>query len=357
MAYKPIFRHEIENGDVRIALFGGGATLTKICDTHISPEFILEKVVCVIDNDSTKQGENIAVRGYVLPCCSFEYFTEHFYDEKTVILLSLPFYTYREDVINQIDSYKNGVICWDMLRAVLSQPVRYRLNRDLSGLPQKIPKTIHYCWFGGKPIPPNLQVCIDSWSRFCPDYEIVRWDETNYDISKNAYMKKGHELGIWSLVSDYVRADVIHEHGGVYLDTDVELIRNIDDLLSNEAYYGFECGPQLNNGSGYGAVAGHDVVAEMLETLEYKNVVDSIPQKHTIFQMEILGTAMRKRGFRLDNTMQVKDGIALYPSDVFAPKTWIIPPQFIHITENTHSIHHYNVSYIKPLGELKGSVK
>ena len=103
-----------------------------------------------------------------------------------------------------------------------------------------IPKKIHYCWVGGNSKPPLVKKCIQSWKKYCPDYEIIEWNESNYDISKNIYMKQAYEAKKWAFVTDYMRLDIIYEHGGIYLDTDVELIKNIDDLLSNEAFAGIE---------------------------------------------------------------------------------------------------------------------
>ena len=93
-----------------------------------------------------------------------------------------------------------------------------------------IPKKIHYCWFGGNPMPEKDKKCIESWKRYCPDYEIIRWDESNYDVSKNRYMKEAYEEKKWGFVPDYARLDIIYNEGGIYLDTDVELVKNLDDL-------------------------------------------------------------------------------------------------------------------------------
>ncbi|RKW32245.1 MAG: glycosyl transferase, partial [Lachnoanaerobaculum sp.] len=103
-----------------------------------------------------------------------------------------------------------------------------------------IPKVIHYCWFGGKPLPKIARKCIQSWKRFCPDYEIVEWNEKNYDIHKNSYMEEAYLQKKWGFVPDFARLDIIYQNGGIYLDTDVELIRPLDELLYHRAYMGFE---------------------------------------------------------------------------------------------------------------------
>ena len=103
-----------------------------------------------------------------------------------------------------------------------------------------IPKIIHYCWVGGSPKPQSVLYCIESWKRNCPDYEIREWNETNYDFTKNKYMQQAYEAQKWGFVPDYARLDIIYEYGGIYLDTDVEMVRNFDELLSRSSFFGFE---------------------------------------------------------------------------------------------------------------------
>ena len=88
-----------------------------------------------------------------------------------------------------------------------------------------IPKVIHYCWFGGKPLPPLAEKCIASWRKYLPDYEIRRWDETNFDVEAHPYTRDAYAAGLYAFVSDYARFKILFEHGGVYFDTDVEVIR------------------------------------------------------------------------------------------------------------------------------------
>ena len=94
-----------------------------------------------------------------------------------------------------------------------------------------IPKIIHYCWFGGGPISAESQKCMESWKKYCPDYKIIEWNEQNFDISQNRYAQQAYEAKKYAFVSDYVRLAVLYEYGGIYLDTDVELVRPLDELL------------------------------------------------------------------------------------------------------------------------------
>lgn len=103
-----------------------------------------------------------------------------------------------------------------------------------------IPKIIHYCWFGGKPKPQSVLKYIATWKEHCPDYKIIEWNESNYDVDKNDYVRQAYKDGKWAFVSDYCRIDMLYQHGGIYLDTDVEVLKNFDDLLSLTAFVGME---------------------------------------------------------------------------------------------------------------------
>ena len=103
-----------------------------------------------------------------------------------------------------------------------------------------IPKIIHYCWFGGGTISPENRKCMESWEKYCPDYKIIEWNEQNFDISKNRYVQQAYEAKKYAFVSDYARLAVVYEHGGIYLDTDVELVRPLDELLEHKGFIGME---------------------------------------------------------------------------------------------------------------------
>jgi hypothetical protein len=341
----------------KIVMFGAGRNIT--CQYNADPfmDYILQNTVCIIDNDVKKQGKKFLYGGYMISCVSFEEFTRRFLDDNTVVLISTAIRYHVNDIPEQIMSYKNNMIRWDFLTLLLADPEPYTLDFNHENSTPVIPKTIHYCWFGGKPLSPLMQKCLDSWSKFCPDYEVVRWNEKNYDLTQNDYLKKCYDLGLWALLSDYVRTDVVYQHGGVYLDTDVELIRNIDDLLFDDLYYGLEYGRVVNNGLGFGGIKGHTLLAEILDNYLCYNVKNSIGTENVILEMEINTNLMRKYGFKINNTMQLKDGIRLYPTDVFAPLISRTPQYCMHITENTHSIHYYHnklePSYFDKLEEIR----
>ena len=141
-----------------------------------------------------------------------------------------------------------------------------------------IPKKIHYCWFGGNPKPEIINKCIASWHKLCPDWEIIEWNESNYDIAAYPYMQEAYDSKKWAFVSDVARLDIIAKHGGVYLDTDVELLAPIDDLLDSGAFYIFETERHIATGLGFGAEAGHPTVVAMLRYYEGRSfLIDGKP--------------------------------------------------------------------------------
>ena len=218
-----------------------------------------------------------------------------------------------------------------------------------------IDKVIHYCWFGGSPIPEDLQRCIDSWKKFCPDYKIVRWDESNYDVHKNQYMSDAYKEKKWSFVSDYARLDVIYQYGGIYLDTDVELVKSLDDFLKYDMFCGFEGRDDLmdkygityeesvNFGLGYGAIKRHPILESMLDYYEELSFYNEDGTLNFLacpaYQTEVL----RQYGLTPNREFQQIQGCTVFPAEVFSPKSYLTGK--IVQTPNTVSIHHFKVSW------------
>ena len=211
-----------------------------------------------------------------------------------------------------------------------------------------IPKIIHYCWVGGDPKPQSVLYCIESWKRCCPDYEIREWNETNYDFSKNKYMRQAYEAKKWGFVPDYARLDIVYEHGGIYLDTDVEMVRSFDKLLEHESFFGFEDTGDgeyfVACGLGFGAAKHNPLLKELRD---YYDSVSFLNQDGTLD----LTPAPRHNtpifaqyGIRMDNKLQEKDGNMFYPAEYFCPK--IFKTGKLNQTENTYSIHHFSASWM-----------
>lgn len=207
-----------------------------------------------------------------------------------------------------------------------------------------IPKKIHYCWFGGKEMPKQYQRYIEGWKKIMPDWEILRWDESNFDVKDIPFIAHEYEKGQFAFVSDYARFKILYEHGGIYLDTDVELIKSLEDIAAKGSFMGFEKNSNAPDGSilnvnvglGFALESGNEIAKEVLEIYENK------PEKQTV--VAVVTNLLKKYGLdRSDIPVSVK-GITIYPWDWLCPMEFLNPK--IEITDNTHSIHHYSGSWV-----------
>lgn len=206
-----------------------------------------------------------------------------------------------------------------------------------------IPKIIHYCWFGNSAIPEKDQKYIESWKRFCPDYEIKLWNESNYNVKKNKYMYDAYLSKKWGFVPDYARLDIIYTYGGIYLDTDVEIIRNIDDLLYNSAFMGFENGEFIAPGLGFGAKKNHPTINHLLHMYDDLSFIKEDGSLNLTPSPKFCTDWFVEKGAEMNDTMQTVADVTLYPSEFLCPKNY--KTNEISLTKNTYSIHHYNASW------------
>ncbi len=202
-----------------------------------------------------------------------------------------------------------------------------------------IPKKIHYFWVGPTKIPDKNRACIESWKKFCPDYDIIEWNESNYDIAKCAYMKQAYDSKMWGFVPDYARLDIIYQEGGIYLDTDVELIRSLDGLLHCKAFMGFENRKSVALGLGFGAEKGNVFIKQMRD--EYDGRAFSLTAS-PVYSTEFLKTY----GLRTNGRRQRIHNIDIFPAEYFAPLCYL--DRRLKITKNTFSIHWYHASWHTP---------
>ena len=203
-----------------------------------------------------------------------------------------------------------------------------------------IPKKIHYCWFGKKPLPTKALRCIASWKKYCPDYEIIEWNEDNFDVNQNPYTVYTYEHKKYAFLSDYARLQIILREGGLYFDVDVEVVKPLDELLVHSAFFGFETEKYVNTGVGFGAEAENQIVKSMLK--EYDILLDG---KHDTIGCPILNTtALTKRGMIQNGRKQVVDDAVIYPIPCFNP--YDDPTGRLNKTEETYSIHWFAKSWM-----------
>lgn len=225
-------------------------------------------------------------------------------------------------------------------RKVMAEKLPKSIRRDDK---QCIPKIIHYCWFGGKEIPKQNKKWMESWKKYCPDFEIIEWNEGNYDISKNQYMFEAYEAGKWGFVPDYARLDIIYHNGGIYLDTDVELIKNLDELLYQNGFCGFESEQRVAFGLGFGGKRKLPIFKQMrdiYDTLKFRNSNETLNLTPSPFYQTNL---MQEHGLKLNGEYQVICGLTVYPEKVLCGKNFLTGKK--RITEDTYAMHHYDASW------------
>ncbi len=211
-----------------------------------------------------------------------------------------------------------------------------------------IPKIIHYCWVGGNPKPQAVLYCIESWRRCCPDYEIREWNEENYDFFKNEYMRQAYEAEKWGFVPDYARLDIVYQHGGIYLDTDVELLRPLDELLENSCFFGFEDTGDgewfVNCGHGFGAEPGHEAVRaarDLYDRLSFRKEDGSL---NLVASPRYTTQALRQLGLVRENRDQRLGDVQIYACDVLCPKCFRTGK--VRKTCRTVSVHHFSAAWV-----------
>lgn len=199
-----------------------------------------------------------------------------------------------------------------------------------------IPKTIHYVWLGDKPKPKKIKKCIASWEKFCPDYKIIEWNESNFDIDSNLFIKAAYDSQKYAFASDVIRLIVLEKYGGIYVDADVEFLKPIDDLLENEGFVGFETNEYINSGQMLGSVPKNIILSEHIK--KYDNIdffgIDDITK---ITCPKIFTDLLVEKGLALDGSEQIISGVHIYPVEYFNP--FDIKTGRMTKTKNSYSIH------------------
>lgn len=211
---------------------------------------------------------------------------------------------------------------------------------------ERIPCIIHYCWFGKKEKPKIVLKCINSWKKFMPNMQILEWNESNYDVHKIDFIREAYSCEKWAFVSDYARFDILNQFGGIYFDTDVEMLKPIpDDILKNKAFTGFESTGTVSPGLVFAAVKGFPILLEILDI--YNNSHFLINGKENIKTVNNITTELLiKKGLCKNNKFQIIDELAIYPADFFCGFDQDVKE--LNITPNTVTVHHYAGTWTQP---------
>lgn len=339
------FHHDLANK--QLFLFGAGRRAA----IFYNELELRGKIAAIIDNNNRLWMRGICLENEKITVISTDAFVKEVQKKgiADILLLITPgFYVW--NIIKQLDSIEelDNLKCY--IGDLLMEYYEKQVFAFSKGTP-KIPKKIHYCWFGKKEIPSHLLKYMESWKEKCPQYEIVRWDESNYDITKNQYMKEAYECGKWGFVPDYARLDIIYQEGGIYLDTDIELLNSLDRLLCDDMFC-TAVNLSINFGQGFGAVKAHPLIKELRDAYNGKSFYNKDGSLNMMPCYVYQHPVLKRHGFLARNQYQKKDGIVIYPSEVAAPtgmKGWQN-----NFTENTVMHHHSEFSWVS--GEEKESM-
>ncbi len=314
----------IKENNSRIFVYGAGM-IGQIVVPYLAETYQLnDHIECYVDMDRRKTGKKITIGN-----SEYEIRTPEVLNNvsgSVVVLVTNSKFFSVLNYLNQIDSLKDAD-CYII-------PMMQKLEQR-----ESIPKIIHYCWFGEKEMPPFLTECMESWKKFCPNYEIKRWDDSNYDKNKFQYTKQAAELKRYGFITDVARLDILYQYGGIYLDTDVKLLKTLNGLLFNKGFVGVERWGNVNSGGGIGAVPHHPMIKEMLD---YRLTIPFAFEDGTV-NIETNGLyetiPFIRHGMRIDNTLQIVNGMTVYPASVFHPFDYMSCEECIE--DDSISVHYF----------------
>lgn len=326
--------------DKQIICFGASVMLVDMLKIYDYLD-IGKKIKYIIDNNPRLSSEQVEYKDYKFSIANPEKLVTENITKTVLVFTSEQF----PAMLEQLD----GIEALNDMEAYIYPLMDHFTDIDspmqTSDTDYKIPKIIHYCWFGNGEMSEMHKQCINSWKKFCPDYEILQWNEKNYDVMKSSYMAEAYKRKAWAFVTDYARLDIIREYGGIYLDTDVMLYKNLDPLRKNTAYCGtIHHGVRVNTGIGFGAVKGFRMIEEWLDAYRFAHCEGDTGMLNrtlcTKYQTDVLKT---HSDFKQNAKYQVVENMTIYPRDFFDPLSPILGLE--KRTENTYSVHYNGMSW------------
>ncbi len=323
----------------KIACYGIGGEFCRIMDNYAGYAW-MDRITWLVDGNLEKAGEKHRAGDRTLEVICPEDLRKQDLKDAVIFVTCLSF----EDVVRRLDRFHelDQAECYlfhFMFGISEGRDIRIRWTDEM-----RIPPVLHYCWFGRQALPDRYKEYIDSWRRYCPDYEIIEWNEDNCDIGETAFTKEAYEAGKFGFVPDYFRLKIIYENGGIYLDTDIELLKNLDDLRYNEGYCGLQCPGEAACGLGFGAVKGNRVVESLMERYKQMHFLKPDGSFDETISPVYQTRDMKKMGMNLSGGVQNIDGMTVYPVEVLSPKNIITGETYI--TPHSYSIHHYDGTWV-----------
>lgn len=324
------------NANKRIICFGAGKLFKDMFIT-MEPTF-LKCISCVIDSNINNQ--EIRILDYKINIINFSDIKKINIQNSVFLITSMYCYSIYKMLSVMYENIDIDCYIYTLMSMTTSKSkIIKKYNED------SIPKIIHYCWFGGNEMPYKNKKCIESWKEKCPDYKIIRWDESNYDVSKNEYMNNAYKNKKWGFVPDFARLDIIYNFGGIYLDTDVEMIKPPSELLKYDGFMGFQRNFWINLGLGFGAKKNNSLIRQLRD--EYFNIkfIDENGNMNMTASPYYQTSFLKSKLLKCNNELQYIENNIILPTDYLDPQGY----KYGHtkITENTISIHHYDESWVE----------
>lgn len=341
-------------GNKKIICFGAGGTLRDFLNNHMEKVSLLEQIEVILDNCVCKTGRQLKINRRMVPIMDLNTFLlSKPHMEDYIIIVSVAD-KYLQEILEQLDTKEelNNVVCiyglqallWD--KGVFHAPMPMSEPLPVCGKRYEIPAIIHYCWFGSRKMSQLNHKCVESWKRYCPNYEMRFWNEENYDISQTPdYVQEAYKAEKYAFVSDYVRLDVVHQYGGFYFDVDVELLREIDVFRSYKSVFSFMEYNEVATGLGFGSMAGTMELAEMMERYQNIEFIREDGSYNLLTCANYDTDYFKRKGFRIDNFLQIRNDILLLPSSCFCPLNPVrcsdgyYNLSLLALTDNSYGIH------------------
>lgn len=326
--------------------FGAGRMLENFTNCFGRGEFV-KKIEVIIDNDKKKHNTKTKIYGQSVDIISVEKFCSDYQVKNYIILITTDDAVSVFEQLEQVKQLKDVECCMAaFVRGKTNEEDEkkryYPVDLRIYDKP-RIPKVIHYCWFGGKKIPEQNKVWISSWKKYCPDYEIIEWNESNYNIKKNVYMYEAYQAKKWAFVSDYAELDIIYQYGGIYLDTDVEVIKNLDELLYQDAFVGIDGSRNISLGLGFGAIPQFQLIKNLRDEYNKRSFYSADGVIDATAAPTLQTSFFQKLGYLNNGEYQKVQNLSIYPEKVLSGKCNYTGK--INLTRNTFLIHHYDGSW------------
>lgn len=266
---------------------------------------IVERTDFIVDNDEAKHDKYYDILGKQLKVCSVDSLCQQS-DKVILIVVSM---AYQKQICEQLSlmNISDTVECYSLPLMIYDNNGVDDSAVDLyfnTHIEQVIPKKIHCFWFSGEEKPDLYKKCIDSWKKFCPDYEIIEWNAENYDVTKNQYMYEAFQKRKWAFVSDYARLDILYEFGGVYMDMDVELVSSLTPYLMADGFFCRQSDGFLELGSGFGVTKGDELIGKMLATYKDRKLIKDNGEIDKTDQPQWLDSVLQNNGIKKNHNSE-----------------------------------------------------